>query len=343
MQLQRTANVPGRSGSLRARGSDGRVVVAGRGSAVARAPTVSVRAVEVESDVDGEIDPMTGMVIARTSTLNPVAGYTLQAGGLDWAYRRNEVDAGAAAAAAGLADVLLLHGLGSSSYSYRNTLALLGGSGVSAVAPDWPGHGDSAKPAPGGKFDYSEAAYTAALDSFVAAVDLKKPLTLVVQGFVLSQYALLWAAEHPGVVGRLLILNTPLAASTKLRPELAAYKNPIPFLRPKPDAPFDGTLFNMSGSPYAMQVDDAYTRWRQPTLLLWGSNDPFMDARSAFDFLETKRTNMKTTTVAAKLGHCPQEDFAEALHDPIMSFLRGEEPKTSKVAMRMTKRGLEGM
>ena len=65
--------------------------------------------------------------------------------------------------------------------SYRNTLALLGGAGVTAVAPDWPGHGDSAKPAPGQTFDYSERAYTAALDAFVGAVDLKKPLALVVQ------------------------------------------------------------------------------------------------------------------------------------------------------------------
>lgn len=51
---------------------------------------------------------------------------------------------------------------------------------------------------------------------------------------------------------------------------------------------------------------------------------------------------MKTTTVAAKLGHMPQEDFADAIHDPMMAFLRGEEPKQAKLAMRMTKRGLEG-
>jgi hypothetical protein len=38
----------------------------------------------------------------------------------------------------------------------------------------------------------------------------------------------------------------------------------------------------------------------------------------------------------------PQEDFAEAIHDPIMSFLRGEDPKLSKLAMKMTKYGLEG-
>ncbi len=29
-----------------------------------------------------------------------------------------------------------------------------------------------------------------------------------------------------------MILNTPLALNSKLRPELAAYKNPMPFMRP---------------------------------------------------------------------------------------------------------------
>ncbi|KAI8464082.1 MAG: cytidylyltransferase family-domain-containing protein [Monoraphidium minutum] len=315
-----------------------------------------------------------GAVIAKTSALNPVAGYNLSAGGLEWAYRRGEVEG----AGAGTADVLLLHGLGSSSYSYRNTLALLGGAGVTAVAPDWPGHGDSGKPGRG-TFGYTEADYTAALSAFVGALDIRKPLALVVQGSVLSQYALLWALDNPGLVERLVILNTPLAASNKLRPELAAYKNPIPFLRPKADAVFDGMTFNMSGSPYAMmeadalaygrpyrespaasaavwatmdampawgdlvgRIDEGFRRWKQPSLLLFGSNDPFVDTRSAFDFLETKRTTMKTTTIAAKLGHMPQEDFAEALHEPLLGFLRGEEPKAAKLAMRMTKRGLEG-
>jgi len=37
------------------------------------------------------------------------------------------------------------------------------------------------------------------------------------------------------------------------QPDQAAYKNPIPFLRPKADSQFDGTMFNMMGSPYAMQ------------------------------------------------------------------------------------------
>lgn len=41
-------------------------------------------------------------------------------------------------------------------------------------------------------------------------------------------------------------------------------------------------------TPNPPKVDEAYARWRLPSLLLWGANDPFIDTRSAFEFLETK-------------------------------------------------------
>jgi hypothetical protein len=55
------------------------------------------------------------------------------------------------------------------------------------------------------------------------------------QGFVLSQYSLAWALDNESSIDKLVILNSPLSAKSQLRPELAAYKNPIPFLRPKAD------------------------------------------------------------------------------------------------------------
>ena len=58
---------------------------------------------------------------------------------------------------------------------------------------------------------------------------------VVSQGYILGQYGLLYALQHPDKVSRLMLLNTPVATNTKLRPELAAYKNPVAFLRPKKD------------------------------------------------------------------------------------------------------------
>ena len=77
------------------------------------------------------------------------------------------------------------------------------------------------------------------------------------QGFVLGQYGLLYAQQHNEDVEKLVVLNTPVDVKSALRPELAAYKNPISFLRPKADKPFDAMNYNASGLAYAIQYRDA--------------------------------------------------------------------------------------
>lgn len=47
-------------------------------------------------------------------------------------------------------------------------------------------------------FDYSAEAYVAALQQFVAAAGIRQPFALVVQGYVLGQYGLLYALENDG-------------------------------------------------------------------------------------------------------------------------------------------------
>lgn len=309
------------------------------------------------ADILEEIDETTGLVINKLAAAAPVAGQTIQAGSIKIAYRSSTLKDGSPAV--NLPQLLLLHGLGSSSYSYRNTLGLLGAENVLAYAPDFPGHGDSEKPSPS-SFAYDEASYCKALGDFVDAVGITKPLALCVQGYVTSQYALKWALENPGLIARLLILNTPLSKKSSLRPELAAYKTPLPFMRPAKGTKFDALNYSAVGSPYAIarkdaevydkpykddpaasvaiattmdqldwpklltSVDDEFITWRKPSLLLFGSNDPFVDVSTAFAFLDSKRTNMKVASVAAKLGHMPQEDYPEAIQDTIMAWLKGE-------------------
>jgi pimeloyl-ACP methyl ester carboxylesterase len=53
------------------------------------------------------------------------------------------------------------------------------------------------------------------------------------QGYITAQYALLWAAENPEKVDKLVMLNMPLSPKSALPPYLAPYKNPIAFMRPK--------------------------------------------------------------------------------------------------------------
>lgn len=303
-----------------------------------------------------EIDPMTGEVIDGTAMAFE-ASERIEAGGFTWAYRKAAVKADAATP--DKLPVLMLHGVGSCSYTYRNALRLLGEAGYDAMAVDWIGHGASSKPT--SDFDYSADAYVKALEQFVAAVGIKQPFVLVVQGYILGQYGMLYALENEDSVAKLVILNTPLGLKVPLRPELAAYKNPVPFLRPKPGAKFAADLFNASGGPYAMayrdaqayaapyesdpaasaaiaaimdkvdfpallkRVDQGYESWRKPSLLLFGTSDTLVPFKSVFDWLDSKRTCMKLASgLEAKLGHMPQEDYAEAIMPTMLRFLEDQ-------------------
>lgn len=53
--------------------------------------------------------------------------------------------------------------------------------------------------------------------------------------------------------------------------------------------------------PLCKSVDEGYTSWRKPALLVWGNKDPFVDVQNAFDFLNTKRTSMKMAQFTAKV------------------------------------------
>lgn len=50
-------------------------------------------------------------------------------------------------------------------------------------------------------------------------------------------------------------------------------------------------------------VDDGYTTWRKPALLVWGNKDPFIDVQNAFDFLNTKRTVCRMTWLLSRVSH----------------------------------------
>lgn len=67
---------------------------------------------------------------------------SVEAGGLKWAYRKSS------GRDSSKKPVLLLHGIGSNSYQYRDLMRLLSLSGHDCYAPDWIGHGASDKVSP---------------------------------------------------------------------------------------------------------------------------------------------------------------------------------------------------
>jgi hypothetical protein len=62
-------------------------------------------------------------------------------------------------------------------------------------------------------------------------------------------------------------------------------------------------------SKLLQQVDSGYRTWRKPSLLLFGANDPFVDVKNPFAFLDDKRTNMRLVTASAKVGGGPRLDY----------------------------------
>jgi pimeloyl-ACP methyl ester carboxylesterase len=300
-----------------------------------------------------EVDPMTGEIISGTSMAS-LAPSSIEAGGFTWAYRTADVNP--KEATPDKLPVLCLHGIGSSSYAYRNVIRLLGAAGHTAMAMDFIGHGNSSKPH--SNFDFSSESYIKSLNQAIEALPLGTPCVLIVHGYILGQIALLWAARNQDKVAKLVILNTPLSLKSKLRPELAAYKAPIAFMRPKPDAYFNAAYFNAAGGPYALQRKDAdayaaayddpaasaaiyrtmeaidfntllsevneeYYSWKNPALMIHGGADSFLDLKLVLDWLETKRTCMQMATgIEAKVGHMPHEDFAEGITPAIIKFIQ---------------------
>jgi hypothetical protein len=126
------------------------------------------------------------------------------------------------------------------------------------------------------RFDYTADSYIEALTAFVDALGLSsKPYAVVVHGYILGQYGLLWALKQEDSISHLVVLNTPLATNAKLRPELAAYKSPLAFMRPKLGSKFAGDLFAAAGGPYAMAYSGGW-RIARPRPL---SNSPVFIAR----------------------------------------------------------------
>ncbi|MDJ0649317.1 MAG: alpha/beta fold hydrolase [Xenococcaceae cyanobacterium MO_188.B19] len=94
---------------------------------------------------------------------------------LEWFYRHAEP-----IGQSNLLPVVLLHGLVSQSYSWRDILPGLAQQGTRAIAPDWIGCGFSSKPDQR-EFAYTPDAFVTALADFIQALELEK-FSLVVQG-----------------------------------------------------------------------------------------------------------------------------------------------------------------
>jgi pimeloyl-ACP methyl ester carboxylesterase len=101
------------------------------------------------------------------------------------------------------APVLLLHGWPQSSWMWRPIVAALGEAGFRAIAPDFPGYGDSMARRPATWHTHMQA-----LHEFFSALGIESA-ALVVHDWG-GLIGLRWACDHPGVANALVISDTGL-------------------------------------------------------------------------------------------------------------------------------------
>lgn len=248
--------------------------------------------------------------------------------------------------------VLLLHGLVSQSYSWRQVMPTLAQQGFRAIAPDWLGHGFSEKPERR-DFDYTPAALASALGSFIDALELPQ-VHLVAQGF-LGSVGVQYALQHPDRVDRLAIINAPIGPGAKLPWKIRQMGLPLagdmitqdPLLVDRTlegggpyqiaDADLDvyrrpflkssdvgralmTTVRRLDIEASSQAIAAALPHWDHPTLVLWGQKDPWLSVSLAEAAVQALPNGELQTL--EEVGHYAQEDWAEKVAAALDTFLR---------------------
>ncbi|GJV77317.1 alpha/beta hydrolase fold-1 [Tanacetum coccineum] len=234
----------------------------------------------------------------------------------------------------------------------------LADAGFHCFAPDWLGFGFSDKPQAGfDGFDYTEKEYHEQFDKLLDVLKIESPFALVVQGFLVGSYGLTWALKNPDRISKLVIMNTPLTASS-----------PIPGLFQQLRIPLLGEFtcqnaitaerFIEAGSAYVLKVEkaDVYRlpylkssgpgfalleatkranfrgtsgqiaegfssgRWDKPILVAWGISDKYLPQSIAEEF-QKGNPSAVTLKLIEGAGHMPQEDWPEKVFDALRYFL----------------------
>ncbi len=266
---------------------------------------------------------------------------------LEWFYRQAEP-----VGRSDLLPVVLLHGLVSQSYSWRNILPELAKQGTRAIAPDWIGCGFSAKPEKR-DFAYTPDAFVKAFAEFIQALELER-FSLVVQGFLGSvglQYALL----HPEKIANISILNTPISTTAKVPWKIQQMGLPLagemitqdpllvdrtleggsryvvadehldvyrkPFLKASASGrSLLAIIRNLQLPKVTEEIESGFKDWENPVLLQWGKNDPWLSLEMGEKFADSlpDAEIIKLNDV----GHYAQEHHHEVILQDLLSFVR---------------------
>ncbi|MFN5872185.1 MAG: alpha/beta fold hydrolase [Aphanizomenon sp.] len=269
---------------------------------------------------------------------------------LEWFYREAEP-----IGRSDLIPVLLLHGIVSQSYSWRNVIPSLAAQGTRAIAPDWIGYGFSGKPEKQ-DFAYTPDAFITALAGFVEVLELER-FSLVVQGF-LGSVGLQYALRYPEKIANIAILNTPISTSAKIPWKIKQMGLPLagdiitqdpllvdrtlesgscyriedqdldvyrkPFLKSSAAGrSLLTTIRNLQIETAMIEIENGFKNWQQPILVQWGMIDPWLSINIAETFVQSVANGeiIKLNNV----GHYPQEHYHEVILQDLLPFVRRSE------------------
>jgi len=233
-------------------------------------------------------------------------------------------------------NLVLLHGLGASSFSWRHNRVPLARH-FRVITPDLPGHGRS--PAPP-QADYRVAALVRGVLDFLDWHGLE---TAVLGGNSLGGgLSLLLAGEHPDRVPALVLL-APAAALTRipytfyplrlpvLGYAVAALLGPwfLPlFLRLVYGSPLRDLRRRLALRQVCRQleiqpleeIDALLHRLTQPTVLIWGERDRILPAAQGHWLKQ--HLPQAAFHLLPQVGHAPQEEAPAVVNKIIIDFLR---------------------
>lgn len=182
------------------------------------------------------------------------------------------------------ANVLLVHGVPTSSFLYRKVMPLVAARGLRAVAFDFPGLGLSDKPR-GAPYDWHAlAAWTG---DIVAALDIA-PVHLVIHD-IGGPIAVEWASRSPEAVTSVTFLNTILNLAVFSRP-FPMWLYVVPVLRHVVVNTQTTALFlpimRRIGVKHGDRISRAEVAAYLELLRHNGGKRPFLDIMSGFDLSE---------------------------------------------------------
>ena len=252
--------------------------------------------------------------------------------------------------------VLLIHGMGGSTFAWRYTLPALAQNGYHAVAIDQTGLGLSDKQ---GVADYSHPAYA---ETVVRIMDtLGIPRAAVVGHSMGANVAAHLALSHPGRVEKLVIVDgyfvqkrlavsritdtmlrfppfqrwARLALRTLLRPDnvarilRSAYADPAlvtrevvhGYARPLHTAGWDQSVLEIFRDLGRSVLPAPLSSIKAPTLVIWGEDDRWVPLRKGKEFQQ--QFTGAELAVIPRAGHMPAEERPEVFNERLIGFLGG--------------------